>query len=84
MSLAAQRRRYIGEQRKSVARVVHTRHCLGWVAQATRLCGLATRRAESGVADCSREAAFLPKIALEMPPGQWPGGTGESPVLPRR
>jgi hypothetical protein len=34
--------------------------------------------------DCSSGAALLPRVALEIPPGQWPGGTGESPVPPRR
>jgi hypothetical protein len=26
----------------------------------------------------------LPKFAFHLPPGQWPGGTGESPVPPRK
>jgi enolase len=29
-----------------------------------------------------RDATALPKGGLDFPPGQWPGGTGESPVLP--
>ncbi len=31
----------------------------------------------------SRDAAPLPRMMFDLPPGQWPGGTGESPVLPR-
>ena len=32
----------------------------------------------------SHVASPWPKIAVCLPPGQWPGGTGESPVPPRQ
>jgi hypothetical protein len=35
------------------------------------------------VTDCRRQTLPLPRDAFELPPGQWPGGTGESPVPPR-
>jgi len=54
----------------------------GLGAQATRLCRSATRRPEPGVTDGSFDAVALPKVACDVPPGQWPGGTGESPVPP--
>jgi hypothetical protein len=54
-----------------------------WVAQATRLCRSATRRPEPEGTDCRHGAVPLPKVGFGLPPGQWPGGTGESPVLPR-
>jgi len=66
-----------------LARIFYTRHPLAWVAQATRLCRSATRRPESGVTDWSCDASLLPRVAYDLPPGQWPGGTGESPVPPR-
>jgi hypothetical protein len=66
-----------------LTRLFHTRHPFGWVAQATRLCRSATRRPEPRVTHCSRDTALLPKVPLGFPPGQWPGGTGESPVPPR-
>jgi hypothetical protein len=33
--------------------------------------------------DERRGAAILRMVALGLPPGQWPGGTGESPVPPK-
>ena len=63
--------------------VVHARRHFGWVAQATRLCRSATRRPEPGATDFRSETAFLPEVALDLPPGQWPGGTGQSPVPPK-
>jgi hypothetical protein len=66
-----------------LTRIFHTRHCLVWVAQATRLCRSATRRPNPGVTECPHETAGSPKDHRAFPPGQWPGGTGESPVPPR-
>jgi len=59
-----------------------TRLAFGWVAQATRLSRSATRRPESGVTAFTRPAVPLPRVAFDLAPGQWPGGTGGSPVLP--
>jgi Na+/H+ antiporter NhaD/arsenite permease-like protein len=42
------------------------------------------RHYRRGTTDCRRDASFLPKAALELPPGQWPGGTGGSPVPPKK
>jgi lauroyl/myristoyl acyltransferase/predicted exporter len=53
-----------------------------WVARATRPSRSATRRPEPEVAECRRDITLLTKAAFELPPGQWPGGTGGSPVLP--
>ena len=36
-----------------------------------------------GVRAFRRDAVLLPGVAFGLPPGQWPGGTGESPVLPK-
>ena len=54
-----------------------------WVAQATRLFRSATRRPERE-GTCSYQLAPACKFpARDLPPGQWPGGTGGSPVPPR-
>jgi tetratricopeptide (TPR) repeat protein len=65
------------------AAVRPTRQRFGWVEQATRLFRSATRRPESRATDPGRDAALWPKAACDLPPGQWPGGTGESPVPPK-
>jgi hypothetical protein len=53
-----------------------------WVAQATRLCRSATRRPERQTTACCQLLPFCNSSLPLLPPGQWPGGTGGSPVLP--
>jgi hypothetical protein len=67
----------------ALAYIFHTWQPFGWVEQATRLCRSATRRPEANVTLCSHDATLWPRVAFGLPPGQWPGGTGESPVPPR-
>ena len=53
------------------------------VAQATSLSGPATRRTEGESASPGTTAPPMPTSVTRIPPGGSPGGTGESPVLPR-
>ena len=52
-----------------------------WVAQATGLCRAATRRSERGGARTFSDGCFHCQV-LSVPSGQWPDGTGGSPVPP--
>src|ERR1039458_6445527 len=74
-----------------------TRATDGRVAQATQsamtraslllfhlLCRSAARRPDRRATEGSRDAAVSSHGALGLPPGQWPGGTGGSPVLPSK
>lgn len=51
-----------------------------WVAQATRLCRAATRRSEPG--EHLNFFGVSGGRAAGVPSGQWPDGTGGSPVPP--
>src|SRR5712664_1091435 len=50
---------------------------LEWVAQATRLCRSATRRPKGEGARYLQKAVTPPVVIVDLPTGQWPGGTGE-------
>src|SRR5712664_4034115 len=67
----------------SPAWIFRSRNRVEWVAQATRLCRSATRRPKGESTRHPQKAVTLPVVAVGLPPGQWPGGTGESPVPPR-
>ena len=54
------------------------------VAQATCLCRSATRRPERKKTACVDLGNLSREGRRDLPPGRWPGGTGESPMLPFR
>ena len=67
-----------------LARIFRSRRSPEEVAQATRLCRSATRRPKWEGTACYLHARVLTKTVLDLPLGQWPSGTGGSPVLPRK
>jgi hypothetical protein len=56
-------------RKQEVDRDWFTPYCVAWVAQATR-------RPELRMTVCCSAARLLVTPALDLPPGQWPGGTG--------
>ena len=54
-----------------------------WVAQAICLCRSATCRPERTAIDRRTSLINMHKGSLDIPPGQWPGGTAKLPVPPK-
>ena len=67
-----------------LAWIFHSRIRTTWVAQATCLSRSATCRPERKQAVCFFQRQLLSGTCHDLPPGHWPGGTGESPVPPSR